>query len=505
MDEGDSFPLTRWAWRIYERYYHDGLYVPGEYVMATVDHSPAKNYLKLLEEGIISSDEGEVIDNEKPGTGEPQRLSVAGLRDKISEGEQSFAVHGRGFLGRVRTDSERNVARALVEILPARVLAEYIDSHRAGRDTGLAPDWLEQRLGVRLIDEAPEPDLAPPTISEFSRTDIQQDLIPDVDPDQGMLFQPVEPGPAIPGEYGEDTKIEVEGKKEEVSPARYKVVEVGDLKPSHDFTAGAARPNPDYPTRLQPRDLTNNLSQVGRILGMARKWKARDANSPSEFATTGPPAVTPDGWVIKGNGRVGAAQLAASSNEFGSNKAFLKRVADLFGLDPAKIDAMTHPMLVREVPFAAESAEAMRFAAQGNISTTGRESPVREAERLNRIMGTDVLRLIDLEATTTRKAVTDPAINQELRDMLRNNLPPSEQAMYLTPEGDLTEHGVDLIENMVLTQYLPVGIVERLRAPGNRKVLLNTIEAAIPALNRIAANTATARHISSEFPRAICS
>ncbi len=59
----------------------------------------------------------------------------------------------------------------------------------------------------------------------------------------------------------------------------------------------------------------------------------------------------------------------------------------------------------------------MRFAAQGNISTTGRESPVREAERLNRIMGTDVLRLIDLDATTTREAVTDNAVNQELRDM----------------------------------------------------------------------------------------
>ena len=128
----------------------------------------------------------------------------------------------------------------------------------------------------------------------------------------------------------------------------------------------------------------------------------------------------------------------------------------------------------------------MRFAAQGNVSTTGSESPVREAEKLNRQIGIDLLALLDLDARTTREAVSDKSVNEEIRDALRRHLSLSEQPRYLTREGQLTEIGVTLVEDMVLTQYLPVGIVERLRSPGNRKALLNTIESAIPTLNKIA-------------------
>ena len=468
--------------RAYKRFYDDGRHVPADYILFDVDDRAARNYLKLLDSGMIASDGWEAISGERSRTEEPERVSPDQLRAQISARDESLALHGRRFLGDIEGDARRHVARLIIETLPAGSLGKNEELFGGEELSSAAP-------AVEPSDTAPS---ARPTIAELSRTDIQQDLIPGADNlDQGMLFQELDPRQTIPGIYGEDTAIEFEDV--EPYPARYKVVEVTDLIPSHDFTSGAPSRNfPErYPESLQPRNLDENQSQVGRILTAARNWKAGDANSTSEFATTGPPSVGPDGLVMNGNGRVGAAQLAVAEGKFTKNKKFLMKAAAIFGIDPAAIAGMNNPILVREMPFGGRSAPAARFAALGNVSTTGNESPVREAEKLNRIMGKDLLRLIDLDARTTRAALTDEAVNQELRTLLRANLPKSEQKKFLTEEGDLTEIGVVLVEDMVLTQYLPVKTVERLRAPGNRKALLNTIESAIPALQRVAANTAS--------------
>jgi hypothetical protein len=393
-------------------------------------------------------------------------------------------------------DIER--ANQIIGEMPAEELAHYLDSFKGGRLGTLARTWLEAKTGKRDIEDvadAPAAESAPQNAEQASLfgvaandADVGYSGLDDAAPGQtGMLFQDAdEPERTIAGEYGEATVVTIEGV--EPYPARYKVVEVTDLVPSHDFTSGSGRPNEAFPKSLQPRNLNDNQSQVGRILNMGRNWQPGDANSPSEFAQTGPPTVSPEGYVINGNGRVGAAQLAAAEGNFEKNKEFLMRASALYGLDPVAISNMTNPMLVREMAFSGKSAEAMRFAAQGNVSLTGSESPVREAHRLNRTIGADLLRLIDPEAGTIREAVNEGQYNRELVTLLQNNLPPAERAKYIE-QNKLNESGVQLLEDMLLTQFVPVEIVERLRAPGGKKQILNTIETAIPVLQRIVQQT----------------
>src|SRR5215218_9597260 len=95
-------------------------------------------------------------------------------------------------------------------------------------------------------------------------------------------------------------------------PARYALVELADLLPSHDFSTGAPRANENYPRGLQPRDYKPASAEAEKV--RTNEQEARPGYFISEHpaADNGPPTVTRNGRVVlNGNGRVMTLQLAA--------------------------------------------------------------------------------------------------------------------------------------------------------------------------------------------------
>lgn len=68
--------------RAVARFAETGRYIPPRYIFATVGASPAKNYLRLIEEGVIDHGKAEAYSSDVPRGVSPRRLSDSDLRQE---------------------------------------------------------------------------------------------------------------------------------------------------------------------------------------------------------------------------------------------------------------------------------------------------------------------------------------------------------------------------------------------------------------------------------------
>ena len=283
----------------------------------------------------------------------------------------------------------------------------------------------------------------------------------------------------------EGEKTEIEQVKGDSIPARYAVVPLRKLIASHDFSKGAPRKRGRYPDSLQPRDYSPGNHEAMKVVNMAMEGKAAFYISDHPAADSGPPSVTPDGIVINGNGRVMSLQYAAyEMGGYDWYKSLLIKNAKKFGLDPRKVKAEDHPVLVRIVEMDANGEEAQKFAVAGNIPTTQAQTPVRFAESISRLLDLEIIESLKLnEDTTFTEAVASPSKPaQQFRSSLYEHMVPQTRSNYFDSERKLTESGVELVRNMLMLQLFDIETVENL---SGRARLKNTLERAIPQILKL--------------------
>lgn len=109
--------------RAYLRAYSNGRVVPYDFILFDADDNPAKNYLKLFEDGILEPKEWSAFDNEHREPTDPAKpLSPAQLRGAVSARELSDALRGRRFLGTFGEDRGRDVAAGIRKVFPLSLL-----------------------------------------------------------------------------------------------------------------------------------------------------------------------------------------------------------------------------------------------------------------------------------------------------------------------------------------------------------------------------------------------
>lgn len=144
-----------------------------------------------------------------------------------------------------------------------------------------------------------------------------------------------------------------------------------------------------YPQEVQPRDRTRYSSnetvrRIGKDLKPALLM-------PTPSVTDGPPVVGPDGVVEGGNGRVMGMRLAAKGKSAGwdSYQQEIRSKAQEMGIDPAALEGVTDPVVVRVRNF--EVGDRAEFARELNESVTNAmdatAQSVSDASRLSPIMG----------------------------------------------------------------------------------------------------------------------
>jgi hypothetical protein len=273
---------------------------------------------------------------------------------------------------------------------------------------------------------------------------------------------------------GRPTKIAAADKE---YPAQYRLMNLADLIPSHDFWRGSPGDNVAagrFPESLQPRNY-NDPAEAAKVREHARAQQAHYWLEDTLRAEGGPPTVAPSGIVFNGNSRVMSLQMAAGEKKYDWYKSALREKAQHFGIDPSQVDAMELPILVRVVDIDPASPEASAFAREGNVSVVHAQSPVRTASSLAGMIDADLIESVPIpEDGSFSDIVGTGKTGREFRERIRAALPPSVAPQYFDKDGNLNDVGRELVRDMLLTRVLPVDTVERLL--NNRKQLAATIE-----------------------------
>lgn len=288
---------------------------------------------------------------------------------------------------------------------------------------------------------------------------------------------------SVPHVAGEVTSIDAVGFDKPI-PARFAVVDLSDLKPSHSYSTGSPSARADYPAHLQPRNYAAGSAEDVKVRDMAQRMQVRYHLADTPDASNGAPTVTGDGTVLNGNARTMSLELAKRNGRFAEYRRALEKKAQGYGIDAAHLKGMAYPVLVRVVDMDPHGAEAKKFASSGNVSQTQAQTPIRSAASIARVIDSDLLDSLRLnDDTTFSEAVSHPVTGRAFRDHLFNLLPSQEHSRYFTPDGNLTEGGTELVRSMLLSKVLPVELVERLGE--THKALKKTIEGSIPQLLKV--------------------
>lgn len=222
-------------------------------------------------------------------------------------------------------------------------------------------------------------------------------------------------------------------------PAQYKIVSADDITPSNN-TDGSV--NAFYPQQYQPRDRTR-AGMRKQVEDMANKLNP-SALGASSNANMGAPVINSQGVVLNGNGRTMAIKSVykGKPKQIKAYKDFLKQNAKSLGIDPATIDSIKNPVLVRQVADDAPVQDIINSKAGGSQMSAG-ETAKKDADRIKQ----STLQLAsdsgDLTQESNRKFV-----NSVLKDVAS----PEELNTLYTKTGKISQAGITRVKNAVFAK-----------------------------------------------------
>lgn len=222
-------------------------------------------------------------------------------------------------------------------------------------------------------------------------------------------------------------------------PAQYKIVSADDITPSNN-TDGSV--NSFYPQQYQPRDRTR-AGMRKQVEDMANKLNP-SALGASSNANMGAPVINSQGVVLNGNGRTMALKSVykGKPKQIKAYKDFLKQNAKSLGIDPATIDSIKNPVLVRQVADDAPVQDIINSKAGGSQMSAG-ETAKKDADRIKQSTLQLASDSSDLTQESNRKFV-----NAVLKDVAS----PEELNTLYTKTGKISQAGITRVKNAVFAK-----------------------------------------------------
>lgn len=286
----------------------------------------------------------------------------------------------------------------------------------------------------------------------------------------------------------------IEGRQNKVKTAKgtrldtnLAVIDAKDLIASHDALGNA---NPDYPQELQPRDRSRQSSQQ-QIHSIANDLDP-DSLGRSNRADSGAPIIGSDRVVESGNGRTIAIKLAYQQGKADDYKDWILENAEYFGVNPAQVEAMEQPILVRVRKTEIDRAQ---FAVEANqddkLSYSATERAKTDAKRISGA-------LLDLFNPGENGDLL-AASNLKFIQAFLHSLGEHEAAQYTTTDGKPTQALIIRIKSAIFSKaYNDDRLLEMVadQTKPDLQNILNALSVSAPKfIEAQAANQATKGHI----------
>ena len=222
-------------------------------------------------------------------------------------------------------------------------------------------------------------------------------------------------------------------------PAQYKIVSADDITPSNN-TDGSV--NAFYPQQYQPRDRTR-AGMRKQVEDMANKLNP-SALGASSNANMGAPVINSQGVVLNGNGRTMALKSVykGKPKQIKAYKDFLKQNAKSLGIDPATIDSIKNPVLVRQVADDAPVQDIINSKAGGSQMSAG-ETAKKDADRIKQST---------LQLSSDSSDLTQESNRKFVNAVLKDVASPEELNTLYTKTGKISQAGITRVKNAVFAK-----------------------------------------------------
>ncbi len=281
---------------------------------------------------------------------------------------------------------------------------------------------------------------------------------------------------AAPHRYeGPPTRVVTPGG--DAVPAKYALVELGDLVSRHTLTG---RANARFPQALQPRDRSRAGLRQWIIETAARFEPALSVEGVS--AGEGAPVVGPDGVIESGNGRMMLITKLYLDKD-SRYRDYLKANAAKFGFTPEQVDSLARPVLVRERTEPMDMAARQRFTVEANRPTLSTFSASEQAKA-------DARGLTDQQLSVFSPGSDGNVLADSNRMFVASflsNLPATERAGLLTADGAPTRQLANRIQAAIFAKaYQDDRLLTLMAEEANPDVrnILSALTAAAPAFAR---------------------
>lgn len=407
------------------------------------------------------------------GEPSPQLAAMRAARTALT----SNPLAGPDVLRTAMGDDAPLVRKAAAKNLPT-FLKQMTGSEEIAiqRQTGLSPEdfWRGSR-------KSKNPGTLQGTLTEAAARQIEPEASPEAPAQPLPTFAapktptestlPVEAPTA--GVYGAETRVRTTAGDD--IPARYKIVDLGEVKPSHSGTNFA--PRADYGLE-NDRHYESDETERNKVIQNA---SARTPDNPKGYdpsftvndnpdATNGPPIVTPGGRVLGGNSRAMTLERVYGEGRGEEYKGLLREKATSYGLNPAEVGGMERPVLVREIPQPTDRAHAQRLITDLNDVPTHTLNEDAAALAFGRKLSDDSLSMMAHMIEENGGSLADVIRNKpnEMLALLRKDgaLSDSKFNSIMDKVGksgpEFTEGGKTFIKNALLSRL--VGDYDTLRA-----------------------------------------
>ncbi len=222
-------------------------------------------------------------------------------------------------------------------------------------------------------------------------------------------------------------------------PAQYKIVSADDITPSNN-TDGSV--NAFYPQQYQPRDRTR-AGMRKQVEDMANNLNP-SALGTSSNANMGAPVINSQGVVLNGNGRTMALKsiYKGKPKQIKAYKDFLKQNAKSLGIDPATIDGVKNPVLVRQVADDAPVQDIINSKAGGSQMSAG-ETAKKDADRIKQAT---------LQLASDSGDLTQESNRKFVNSVLKDVASPEELNTLYTKTGKISQAGITRVKNAVFAK-----------------------------------------------------